>query len=289
MKLKLSRTPQTIQGEIDSLLRQGVKFDVFNGTYTTKIVKPWGNLVLSSVNFPNKVFVAHSMVRRDCLETDLGQEIIAKKHTKFNYANNPTIEEMNCDTLYNIDIKGAYASCLFNNGLVRQKTYQYLMGLPKTARLPCVGMLARSYVHYAYDKGELIDVKPFRAETAELFFYLIAEIDIVMREIKWILGRYFVMYWVDGVFFSKDTPAPLVREVESYLMSLGYNYRYERIDDFMYRNVDGNVRAMFMKNGEFKDMKFRCSGMAEKEIKRALWDKGERSRKKSDKTEETPF
>ena len=69
-----------------------------------------------------------------------------------------------------------------------------------------------------------------------------------MREIKWMLGRYFVMYWVDGVFFAKDTPPRLVREVETYLMSLGYNYRYERIDDFMYRNVDGNVRAMFMKN-----------------------------------------
>jgi hypothetical protein len=181
---------------------------------------------------------------------------------------------MHCPELLNIDIKGAYATCLFANGLVTQKTYEYLMKLPKDERLPCVGMLARSYIHYQYDDGQLLDVSMFRAETAEIFFYLIAQIDIIMREIKFILGNYFVFYWVDGIFFRFDTPKHIVKRVEDLLMHSGYNYRYEKIENFMYQNIDGDVRTMFLKNGELKEMSFRSKGIKEKEINNMLADLG---------------
>lgn len=278
-RIKIKRTVATIEAEIDTLLEMGCRFEVMNGTYTTKIIKPWGKLVLSHLDFPNKVFAAHAMVKRDCLETDYGKHIITQQFSKSNYDDNPILDELICPDLLNIDIKGAYASCLFNSGLIREKTYQYLMGLPKECRLPCVGMLARSYVHYKYDEGELLDVSLFRSETAQLFFYLIAEIDIIMREVKFILGKYFVFYWVDGIFFRYDTPKALVQQVESYLMSLGYNYRYEKITDFHYKNVDGDVRTMFYKNGEFKDMSFRSKHAEDGLIAEYLWKRSDTAKK----------
>jgi hypothetical protein len=268
----LKRTPQLVKAEIDLLLAQGTRFDVMNGTYTTKIIRPDSKLVLSNLRFPNKVFVAFQMVKRDCLKTELGQDIISRTHSKSNYDDNLRISHLKYESILNIDIKGAYASCLKNNGLIDHKTYEYLMLLPKQYRLPAVGMLARSYVHYMYDQGKLMDAELYRAETSQLFFYLISEIDILMREIKWILGKHFIFYWVDGVFFSPDTPASKIDEVESLLQSLNYGYRYEDIQDFEYTNIDGEITTSFVKNGERKAMVFRSKGKHESDVQKMLQD-----------------
>ena len=268
----MKRTPELIRYEIDCLLEDGVRFDVMNGTYTTKIIKPSGKLVLSNLRFPDKVFVAYQMVKRDCLLTERGKWILDGDFSKSNYDDNTRITELQADELLNIDIKGAYASCLRNSGLIVPKTYDYLMTLPKQYRLPSVGMLARSYIHYKYDEGNLLDAELYRAETCQLFFYIIQEIDILMREIKWILGKYFVFYWVDGVFFRKDTPISKIDEVESFLQSMNYGYKYEKIEDFIYQNIDGDVMTSFTKNGEPKKMQFRSKGKKEADVQRLLQD-----------------
>jgi hypothetical protein len=278
-KHKLIRTPEIIKAQIRMMNAMGWNFIVQHGTYTTKIHTPNGITTYSTINFANRVFVASNMVKKDCLNTEKGREIMTGKHTKKNYANHPTLSEYKTHWIYNIDIKGAYASCLMNNGLITPKTYDYLLNLKKDERLPAVGMLAKSHIKYFYEGGSCVDVKPFRAETSELFFYLIQEIDVIMREIKWILGDYFIYYWVDGVFFSEFTPQSKIDEVLRYLDSINYRYTFEMVYNFDYKNEDGQCKISLDKEDEHKEWNFRSSCADDDILKKWVYRKSVRERK----------
>lgn len=269
----LPRTREVMGAEIQMLIDAKEDFIIKHGTYTTKIEKHYGTLTFSNVKFRNKVFVAANMVKRDCLQSEHVDQIMHTQHFRKNYANTDQENQIYHERVLNIDIKGAYASCLYNTGLIREKTFSYLLGLRKEERLPAVGMLARSHVKYVYQEGECVEVKPHREPTAELFFYLISEIDVVMRDLKFILGKYFIFYWVDGVFFRYDTPKALVSEVENYLESLNYKYSYETCENFYYANVEGQCKILMEKSGELKEWNFRDSNTEGKIITKLLQDK----------------
>jgi hypothetical protein len=258
-KSKVQRTVAAVKSEVNLLRELGWDFEVRHGTYTTKIIKPTGSTSYTTINFRNKVFVAANMVKKDCLESGLSEEIQSIEHSKINYANQSDMDDFQAERVLNIDIKGAYASCLFNSKLITEKTYLYLMSLDKHERLPAVGMLARSYMSYIYSQGKCVSVDRFRADTSEFFFYLIEKIDEMMREIKWMLGEYFIYYWVDGVFFRRDTPVSRIEKVESYLRELNYLYCYESVSNFKFKNDSGMVEISLDKDNVTKQWKFRSS------------------------------
>jgi len=269
--MKVRRTSEFVRSQMQIMNELGWDYTIQHGTYTTKIHSPVGIMTLSTIQFSNKVFVAANMVQRDCLKTDLGSKILTEKHSKMNYANTEFYDELNDPVVYNIDIKGAYASCLKNNNLITQQTYNYLMGLKKDERLPSVGMLAKSHIKYIYKGGECVEVIPFRSQTSELFFYLIQQIDEIMREIKWILGNDFIYYWVDGVFLRWNTPQKKIDEVMKYLESLQYNYTFQECYDFKYRNRDGQCVISMYKDNEFKEWNFRSSNADDDLLKRMIY------------------
>lgn len=268
---KVRRTNQFVKTQMEIMNELGWDYTIQHGTYTTKIHSPVGIMTLSTIQFSNKVFVAANMVKRDCLKTDYGAQIMNSKHSKMNYANNPTITELHDHIVYNIDIKGAYASCLKNSGLITEPTYQYLLGLKKDERLPAVGMLAKSHIKYIYKGGECVEVIPYRSNTSELFFYLIQKIDEIMREIKWILGDYFIYYWVDGVFIRWNTPQKKIDEVFAYLESLNYKYTFQECYQFKYINRDGQCVISMYKEDEFKEWNFRSSNADDDLLKRMIY------------------
>jgi len=267
---KVQRTVQAVRSELDLLRELKWDFEVHHGTYTTKIIKPTGQTTYSTVAFRNKVFVAANLVKKDCINSPLADVVLNYQHSKTNYANQSDLEDYQADRVLNIDLKSAYASCLLRNKLITPKTYEYLASLNKDERLPAVGMLARSYMLYKYEKGECVLVDRFRADTSEFFFFLIECIDIIMREIKWLLGEYFIYYWVDGVFFRKDTPQSRIDKVEKYLNSIEYPYSYEYVNDFNYVNNAGACEIHLSKNGKEKIWKFRSSCDDDPVIKRIL-------------------
>jgi hypothetical protein len=271
---KLVRTTALVKSQMDMLNAMGYKYTIQHGTYTTKIDSPLGIMTLSTVQFSTKVFVASNMVKRDALRTDLGKEILTKAHSKMNYSNHNKLDAYHSHVCYNIDIKGAYASCLFNNGLITYNTYEYLLALKKHERLPSVGMIAKSHIKYFYDKGECVDVQPYRSPNSELFFFLIQKIDEIMREIKWILGDYFIFYWVDGIFFKLETPLYLIDEVMAYLDSQKYQYTFEEVYQFNYVNDDGQCKVSLYRGAEgeeYKEYNFRSSTADDDLLKRMLY------------------
>lgn len=272
----MQRTPEVIDKQIELMNTMGWDFILQHGTYTSKMHTPNGIITFTTIQFSNKVFVAANKVKTDCLNTEIGQKIMRTKHLKKNYANTNLHDHIEVPICFNIDIKGAYASCLYNSGLITLPTYDYLLTLNKDERLPAVGMLAKSHIKYFYEGGKCVRVVPFRAETSELFFFLIQKIDEIMREIKWILGKYFIFYWVDGVFFSWDTPDKLIDKVKDYLTSLNYKFTMIDVHNFEYKNDGSQCVVKMHKDNEDKVYQFRSSNADDEYFKRLLYNKSQR-------------
>ena len=169
---------------------------------------------------------------------------------------NPNITNIKYDTCYNIDLSSAYAYCLYNCELITKKTFNYLLKLPKMERLTAVGMLATSHVKYFYSGGKCVDFKPYREPTAQIFFFLIDEINYLMQDIKWILGNDFIFYWVDGVFIKPSVSKKKIQDVENLLISLKYPYKYEKVENFSVTRIQDKVIIDMIKNDETKRYEF---------------------------------
>jgi hypothetical protein len=252
MELKIPRTTENINFNIQILNMLNVPFEVQHGTYTTTIITEEKKVKYMMNKYNNRVFACAKIIKRDVLKSSKAQEIMADKFFKINYGFSNLVESYQAKRVLNIDISSAYASCLYNNKLITEATYQRISTLPKVERLPVVGRLATSYTKFIYDKGECIDVKVHRAETANVFFYLIDEINYIMQEIRHLLGNHFIFYWVDGVFFSEETPKSTIKEVEHFLLELGYRYKYEAVRDFSIDSTKKSLIIKMNKNNEFK-------------------------------------
>jgi hypothetical protein len=232
-------------------------FVVRHGTYTTSVETQHGKNKYETHQFSDRVFIAAAMIRKDVVNSEMGQRIMELPHEKINFGHHQKLEPFKADEVLNIDISGAYATCLYVNGLITDKTFKYLKKLRKEERLPSVGMLARSACLWKYDEGECVDIVVERSKTAQVFYYLIEEINYVMRSIQWELGKHFYFYWVDGVFFAKDTPKRLITNVENLLISKNYLYKYEEVKNFkLSKNKQGVYTIDMVKNGEIKKYQF---------------------------------
>jgi hypothetical protein len=92
-----------------------------------------------------------------------------------------------------------------------------------------------------------------------------------MREVKWILGDYFLYYWVDGVFFKWETPQWRIDDVMAFLMSRNYNFTFEEVYDFKYVNDNGQCVISLIKDKELKEWNFRSNNEDNDLLKRMLY------------------
>jgi hypothetical protein len=255
--MNFKRDTKSFEAYIEFLKANKKTFTIRHGTYTTFIETQFGKNKYETAKFHDRVFIAANMIKRDVKNSPKGQEIMQRYHSKVNFGHRQDIKPFTAERVLNIDISSAYATCLLNSGLITQETFEYVKRLRKEERLPAVGMLARSACYWEYERGECTGVHVDRAETAEVFFYLIEEINLLMKSIEWELGRYFYFYWVDGVFFSYDTPQALVAKVEAILIEAGYRYKYESVSDFRLTKDKREVfRVDMVKNGEQKQYQF---------------------------------
>lgn len=254
--MKLLRKPENIDEIVNLFNKWGDSYRIHHGTYSTIIETENGKIKFAGTKFSNRVFMAAKMVTKDVLNSERGPLIMQSVFPRNNYGNNNNLQPFRAKRILNIDISGAYASCLKVNELITDKTFNYLQKLKKDERLPAVGMLARTFTVFTYECGELTDVEVQRAATAQVFFYLIAEINNVMQAVEYELGKYFYFYWVDGIFFSYDTPGHIVKAVEAILQDRGYRFKYESVENFsLKRNRDIYTISM-IKNGDSKTYKF---------------------------------
>ena len=254
----IERETDSFKAYVDFLKLNKFNYKIHHGTYTTKVETDMGVTKYPTTSFSNRVFIAANKIRKDVLQSEYAQDILTSTFERHNYDNDQTISDYWADSLFNIDISGAYASCLYLSGLITHETYAYLNRLAKDERLPACGMLAKSHTTWTYENGECTNVEVVRAATAPVFYYLIAEVNNAMQACKWELGKDFLFYWVDGIFFKPDTSKRKVKKVEQILSDRGYRYKYEKVEKFnLYKRnnvyVVDMVKNDIQKHYEFQD------------------------------------
>ena len=254
--MKLTRKPQNVDEIVNFFNKLGDSYRIHHGTYSTVIETENGKVKFAGTKFNNRVFIAAKLVVKDVLNSERGPLIMQTTWPRSNFQNKENLQPFRSKKILNIDISGAYASCLKVNELITDKTFSYLQKLKKDERLPAVGMLARTFTVFTYECGELTDVEVQRSATAQVFFYLIAEINNVMQAVEYELGKYFYFYWVDGIFFSYDTPGHIVKAVEAILADRGYRFKYESVENFSLKRSRDIYTINMIKNGENKTYKF---------------------------------
>jgi hypothetical protein len=250
--IEIPRNTGNVQFNIDMLNRLKIPFEVQHGTYTTTIITQFGKSQYFLNHYNHRVFRCANRIKQDVLNSPNTQAIIDSKFFKTNYGLSEIKKSYFAERVLNIDIKSAYATCLYNNGLITGETFNILKTLPKVERLPCVGMLATSHSKFHYKDGECVNVDMFRSPTANVFFYLIDEINYIMQNIKHMLGKKFIFYWVDGIFFDANTDPGIVKNIEDYLSSIGYSYKYENVEDFKMQVDERKLSLRMIKDGDIK-------------------------------------
>lgn len=255
--MQFQRESQAMK-QLTTLLRDaGKKFTVRHGTYTTTLETDAGKRKFMTHNFAERVFIAAKMIRRDVLQSEVAAQIMNSQHSKMNFGHREEIKPFSEKEVLNIDISSAYATTLWLSGMITEPTFNYLQSLRKEERLPAIGMLAKSAVVFNYEDGKCKEINVSRQDTHQIFFYLIEEVNLVMQSIAWELGRHYYFHWVDGVFFSRQTPRNLVGRVEEILADRGYRFKYENVTDFqLKRNRHGLYTISMNKNGEHKVYQF---------------------------------
>ena len=255
----VERKTDSFKAYINFLRTNKLNYKIHHGTYTTKVETEMGITKYPTTSFSNRVFIAANKIRKDVLQSEIGHEVMQCTFERHNYDNDQKIGDYWADSLYNIDISGAYASCLYLSGLITHETFAYLNRLAKDERLPACGMLAKSHTIWTYENGECVDVDVVRAATAPVFHYLISEVNNAMQACKWELGHDFLFYWVDGIFFKPHTSKRKISKVEQILTDRGYKYKYEKVEKFnIYKRNNVYVVDMF-KNDEQKHYEFQDS------------------------------
>lgn len=257
--MDLLRTSAGINYFVGLCSKMGLDFSVRHGTYTTQIITPFAKKKFLTHKFSNKVFAAAAMIKRDVLASEKGREIMSGNYARNNYSNSSDKTELFYPEVKNIDINSAYATCLMTHNLITEKTFDYIRSLKKDERLPCVGMLAQSSTEFVYENGICVDIITKRAATYQVFYFLISEINYLMRDIEFELGPDFVFYWVDGIFFLPNTPKKKIETVEGMILEQGYGFKYETVQNFSYNKIGDKFVVEMTKNGDFKRYEFQDS------------------------------
>src|SRR5690349_12206428 len=136
--MKVFLEMEQIENYIDLHKKMKIPFEMTLTNYTTRIKSDYKDIHFLRSAQSKQMFAAYAMLKKDVTKKPVpvvDQNALSYYSIGFNQSSKH-------QTVYNIDIKSAYATCLFVNGYISKKTFAYLNKLPKLDRLAAVGMLA---------------------------------------------------------------------------------------------------------------------------------------------------
>lgn len=249
-KLKSGFSEENYRDYLNFCKSTGLPYTVLKSNYTLEIVSEFCNIKFAP-NMGKKAFIAGAMIKRDIKNSGVvAPDIDSEKLTYFNFA--PDSRLMTCDKeIYNIDIKSAYASVLYQHSLITTKTANYLKTLSKKDRLACVGMLAAKKEVFTMVAGKPLTATKIINENAPFFYFCINRTNEIMHKCQMEIGHHFLFYWVDGIFFNGANNVPKVCAV---LDKLGYRYSVDVCKDIVYSDSGKCRRLSYNKGDEKKEL-----------------------------------
>lgn len=185
-----------------------------------------------------KAFIAYQMILKDLREYTANEkpEINREELRYFEtYLSKPVYYE----TAYLVDIKSAYATILFNDGFISEKTFNFINILPKKARLAAVGMLASRRDVFFYQGSELLEHEKVINENENYFWYCVKRTAEIMAEITKDTQPLF--FWVDGIYLKTQKEVETAHQI---LTREKYNFSTKKIFSFLcktYQNKMGDI------------------------------------------------
>ena len=198
--LKLQMNEKNIKLYIDLLTKIKCPFTLETSNYTTKIISDTYNVYFLKGIQSNQTFAAAAKIKSDLKNTEIPVIDMARNcyfDTGFKG------EGFYSDRVYNIDIKNAYPSILYNAGFIKLSTYEYLNKLPKKNKLAALGMLASKKDIFHHSKtGEVFKMEERISPLSNFFFYCVQETENIIQSCKnQILMDSFLFSWVDGIYY----------------------------------------------------------------------------------------
>lgn len=243
---------EAVNGYIDFHKKMKIPFSLSVSTYTARIVSSYCDIHFMKSEQPKRVFSAFNMIKAD-IKGKRVKPIQTEKLTYYTHS----LEEKDffADLIFNIDIKSAYATVLKNDGLITEKTFNFLQSLPKQERLAAVGMLAgKKNVFELNSDGEIISEKVIISETADFFFYCVKKTAEIMQKACRALGNGFLFTWVDGIYFLEN-PKSAVKAGEiltEFFKDNGYLVTFQQLNNFEIKNKNGYFCCTYEKDGKIK-------------------------------------
>ncbi len=221
-------------------------FTLITSNYTIKIMSEVCDKKFVRNNQSNRTFAAFAKLKSDVKTTPIPRVDMGK----LKYFVHDLGRNQFHPFVYNIDLKSAYATILYNDGLITEPTYRYLSKINKNERLAAVGMLASRKSMFLFRDGEPIDSSEEVSEFAPFFFYAVQRTAEIMNQLKAIIGRKYLFTWVDGIYFTPDDDTLL--SCMEYLGSINFPFTFDKLKDFDVRLTDMNTRVFFIKDGKQK-------------------------------------
>ena len=227
-----------------------IPYRVIKSTYTMRIESDFLNIHFVKSFMSDKAFIAAQMIKKDIKEAGILPPDIEMDSLKYFQFNQPDNLRNAPENVYNIDLKSAYANVLMNNGVISQKTFDFMKTLMKKDRLACVGMLAARKDVFCYgEDGKICDYSKEVAETANWFFWCVLQTGEIMMKLKHAIGGDFLFFWVDGIFFKGEQN---IDAVKSILDELKYPYSLDLCSNFRYIEGENLKNVFYTKNNENK-------------------------------------
>lgn len=236
---------------IDFEKKMKSNFDVVFSTYTAKIIlhtknKQVKTKMLTERRSP-RVFMASRMIEKDLNGYTANEVDSIDENCVSYYSHN--LRECSHRRVINIDIKNAYATILFNNGFISEKTFSFLKSLQKIDRLASVGMIAYKKNIFHYINGELSSTDVETGKFRNVFFYCVRKTQEIMDACKKALNNRYHFTWVDGIYI--DNIDKNIITVSDILKENNMSFSIEALSNFGVKNINNTFYVTFDgKNGK---------------------------------------
>lgn len=232
---------------VDMLTDNKVSFELALSNYSMRVESPEMNISFVATMQTKQTFAGFAKLKsnlKDKPKPDIKRDDLV-------YYTHDFKRNAHYDKVFNIDLKSAYVTILFNDGLITKETYDYVCKLKKQERLACVGMLASRKELYSFTKGNPKANGEKVSEYAPFFYYAVNRTYEIMNELKKILGRGRLFTWVDGIYFLPDEDG--MSDCMAYLDSINFPYTVDVLTNFNVDIFPRKIKVTFYKPGKKGD------------------------------------
>ena len=251
--MKAELDSEKVEIYIDLHRQLKIPYKITLSNYTTRIKSEAYDLHFMKQEQSNRTFAAFAKCKKDCLKKPL--PIIQKDKLKY-FSHKFKEGNFYADTIYNFDLKSAYAQILFNDGYISKDTFIYLSRLPKLSRLAAVGMMAsKKNIYEISEDGKILSEEKIISPTSNYFFYCVQRMAEIIKGAADILGNGFLFSWVDGIYFN-DCPETVKQDakiiIEEYFKKIKTPVTFEILTEFEIQENEDYFKTTYRKEGKLK-------------------------------------